>query len=154
MITSAYSKTINSSGFQPILQKFYEMICEIIFSKTVCGILLVFLSIEFINNFMEKNNFSEPQNHRKLNISRPIYFKKISAHHFEELIYTNKLDGFFFEKHCFQGLGAFFTTKKPLIWAPFFPQKIILYFFQRWLFNFNMILKICFRNLFRKTVKK
>ena len=68
---------------------------------------------------MEKNNFSELQNHRKLNISRNIYFKKSSAHHFEDLICTI----FFFEKHFFQGIGGFFTTEKPVIWAPFPPTK-------------------------------
>ena len=73
---------------------------------------------------MEKNNYSEPGNNQKLNISRTIYFKKISAQRFEDLICTNKLDRFvFFEKHFFQGLGAFFTTEKPLIWAPFFATK-------------------------------
>ena len=46
VITSAYSKSSNFSGFNPILQKFYEMICEIIVSKSMCGIFLFFLSIE------------------------------------------------------------------------------------------------------------
>ena len=54
-----------------------------------------------------KNNFSEPKNHRKLNISRPIFQK----------------NGFFFQKNVFQGLGAFFTTAKSLIWASFFSTK-------------------------------
>ena len=48
VITSAYSKSSNFSSFVPILQKFYEMICEIIISKTVCGIFLFFLSIEIL----------------------------------------------------------------------------------------------------------
>ena len=59
MITRVYSKSSNSSGFNPILQKFYEMICEIIISKTVCGIFLFFCQSRFINNFMEKNNIEE-----------------------------------------------------------------------------------------------
>ena len=53
------------------------MICEIIVSKTMRGIFLIFCQSSFINNFMVKNNFSEPKNHRKF--SRPIYF---SAHCF------------------------------------------------------------------------
>ena len=123
MITSAYSKSSNSSGFNPILQKFYEMICEIIVSKTVYGIFLFFCQLSFINNFMVKNNFSEPKNHRKLNISRLIYFK-ISAHGFVDLICTNKLEEYFFsKKFFFQGLGAFFTAAKPLICASFFSTK-------------------------------
>ena len=40
--TSAHSKGSNSSGFNPILQKLYKMICEIIVSKTVEGIFLIF----------------------------------------------------------------------------------------------------------------
>ena len=68
-----------------------------------------------------ENNFSEPQNHRKLNISRNIknfphtVLKILSA----QISWTD----IFFEKHFFHGLGAFFTTEKPLIWAPFFPTK-------------------------------
>ena len=40
--TGAHSKGSNSSGFNPILQKLYKMICEIIASKTVEGIFLIF----------------------------------------------------------------------------------------------------------------
>ena len=60
MITSAYSKSSNSSRFNPILQKFYRMICEITISKTVCGIFLIICRSSFINNFIVNNNFSEP----------------------------------------------------------------------------------------------
>ena len=51
------SQSSNYAGFNPILQKFYERICEIIVSKTVCGIFLFFYQSSFINDFMEKNNF-------------------------------------------------------------------------------------------------
>ena len=78
LIPSGYSKSSNSSEFTPILQKYYEMICEIIVSTTMCGMFLIFCPLSFANSFMVKNNFSEPQNHLKLNISRPIYFKKYS----------------------------------------------------------------------------
>ena len=53
-MTSAYSKSSNSSGFNPILQKFCMMICEIIVYKTVCGIFLIFGQSSFINNFIVK----------------------------------------------------------------------------------------------------
>ena len=119
MITSAYSKSSNSSRFNPILKKFYEMICKIIISKTVCGIFLIFCRSSFISNFFVENNFLEPKNYRKLKNSRPIYFLKISAHCF----CTNKLEGFFFKKIFFQGLGAFFKITKPLFWCHFFTQK-------------------------------
>ena len=107
VITSADSKSSNSSGFNPILQKFYDMICEIIVSKTMGGIFLIFCRSSFINNFMVKNNFLEPKNHRKLNISRPIYFKKISAHRFVDLICTKKLEEFFFFFIFFEDLELF-----------------------------------------------
>ena len=131
MITSAHSKSSNSSGFNPILQKFYK-ICEIIASETVCGIFLIFCRSSFINNFMVKNSFSEPKNQRKLNISRPIYLKKNSVHCFVGHICTNELEGIFYRKNFFQGLGAFFTTATQLIWVAFSStKKIILYFFTR-----------------------
>ena len=114
--------------------------------------ILIFCRQSFINNFMVKNSFSEPKNQRKLDISRPIYLKKISAHRFVGLICTNKLERFFFSiKFFFQGLGAFFTTATRLIWASFFSTKKI---FQGRSFNFNIILKTCSKNSFRKTVKK
>ena len=147
MITSVLSKSSNSSGFSPVLQKFYKMICEITVSKTVCGIFLIFCRPSFMNNFMVKNNFLEAKNHRNLNISRPTYLKKKIPQRFVVLICTKKI--------FFQGVGAFFTTANPLIWASFFSTKNWFHaFFQGWLFNFNIIVKTCFKNLFRKTVKK
>ena len=108
MITSAHSKSFYSSGFNTILQKFYEMICEIIVCKMVCGIFLIFCRSSFINDFMVKNNFSKPKNHRKLKILKSIYCKKISAHLFVGLIFTNKLEGFFFQKKFFSRAWSFF----------------------------------------------
>ena len=137
MITSAYSKSSNSSGFNPILQKFYEMICEIIVSKTVCGIFLIFCRSSFIDNFIVKSNFSGTLKSPKLKYLKTHLFEKISTHHFEDNIWKNKPDQFFFEKIFFQGLGAFFVTAKPLIWASFFSTKNKFYsFFQVWSFNF------------------
>ena len=57
LITSIYVKSPIFLGFNPILQKFYEMICEILDSKTMCGILLVFWYSYFINNFVVKTKF-------------------------------------------------------------------------------------------------
>ena len=76
VITSAYSKSSKSAGFNPILQKFQEMICEIIVFKTVCRIFLIFCRSSFINNFMVRSNFRELKNYWKLNILQPIYFLK------------------------------------------------------------------------------
>ena len=137
------------------------MICEIceydlwIVTKTVCRILLIFCRSSFINNFMVKNNFWGPKNHRKLNISRTIYFEKISAHRFVDLICTNKLDDIFFQKIFLSRTWSFFHEYKTTnLGVIFFHKKLISYFFQGWLFNFNITLKTYFRNLFRKTVKK
>ena len=105
-----------------ILLKFYETICEIIISKTVCGIFLIFCRSSFIDNFIVKKNFSEPYNYRNLNISRPIYLKKKSAHRFEDHICTNKLERL-------QRLGAFFVTAKPQTWVSFFSTKYKFYTF-------------------------
>ena len=67
---------------------------------------------------MEKNNFSEPKNHGNLNISKPIYLKKI-ARGSVGLIGTYKLEGFFFflKTFFFKDLELFFTTAKPLTWV-------------------------------------
>ena len=153
MITSPYSKSSNSSAFNPILQKFYKVICAIIVSKTMCGIFLFFFQLRFIHNFVEKNNFSELLNHWKLNISKIIYLQKF-LHPVLKILSTQiSWRVFFFEKNFFSGLGAFFTTEKALIWTPFFPTNKFYTFSQSWLFNFNILLKTCFRNLFRKTEK-
>ena len=79
---------------------------------------------------MAQNNFSESKNYQKLNISRPIYFKKFSAHHFVDLICTNKLQEVFFQKMFFSRAWIFLhdgkTTNLDVI---FFHKKLILYFF-------------------------
>ena len=132
VITNGYSMSSNSSGFNAILLKFYEIICDIVVSKTVCGIFWVFCQSSFVNNFMEKSNFLESQNYRKLNIWKPIYFQKNFAYRFEERICTKKLDGFFFRKTFFSRTWSFFhdwrTTNLGVI---FFHKKLILYFFSK-----------------------
>ena len=119
MITSAYSKSSN-----PILQKFCEMICEIIVYKMVCRVFLIFCRSSVINKFIVKKHFLDPQNHRNLNISRPIYLKKIRRSALKiisaQISWKN-----FFSKIFFQGLEAFYTNAKPLIWTSFFPPKKI-----------------------------
>ena len=122
-ITSANSKSSNYSAFSAILQKLYDMTCEIIVSNTVYGILLIFCRSSFINNFMAKNNFLEPYNHQNLNISRPIYFKKNTARRFEDHIYTNQPEEFFFEKIFFSRTWSFFHDSKTTDLASFFSRK-------------------------------
>ena len=43
-------------GFNPILQKFGEMICGMIFFKTMCRVLLFFCFSRLINNFVVNNS--------------------------------------------------------------------------------------------------
>ena len=132
MITSAHSKSSKSSGFNPILQKLYEMICQIILSKTVGRILVIFCRSSFNNNFMVKKNFLELKNRQNWNISRPIYFKKNSTHRFVGLICTNTLEGFFYSKKpLLQDLQLFSRLEKPLIWPSFFSTKNLFYIFLR-----------------------
>ena len=132
MITSAHSKSSNSSGFNPILQKFYDMICEMIVSKTVWGIFLILCQSSFINNFMVKNNFWEPKNHRKLSISWPIYSKKVSTHRFVDLICTKQLEEFLFQKKFFfKDFELFSRCKTTNLGVIFFQKKLILYFFSK-----------------------
>ena len=70
------------------------LICEIIFSKTVCGIFLIFCRLRFINNFVVKNNFLEPLNHQKLYITEK-FFKKNFYISFVDVVCKNKLKIFF-----------------------------------------------------------
>ena len=124
MITSAHYNSSNSLGFNLIFQKFYKMIYEIIVSEKLCGVFLIFCGSIFINNYMVKNSFLEPKNQWKLNISRPIYFKKISAHRFVGLTCTNKLKGFFSRTWSF-----FHDSNATNLGAIFFHKKLILCFF-------------------------
>ena len=120
----------------------------------VCGIFLIFCWSSFINNFIVKNSFLEPKNQRKLNISRPVYFEKISAHCFVGLICTNKRKGFFFRKKIFSRTMSFFHDRSTTNLASFFSTKIQFYTFsQEWLFNFNIILKTCFKTHLEKLWK-
>ena len=128
MITSAYSKSSSSSGFNSILEKFCMMICEMIAYKTVCGIFLILCQSSFINNFIVK-----------------LFRKKFC---------TNKLEEFFFRKIFFSRTWRFFHDCKATDLGLFFSTKKYSYtFFQVRSFNFNAILKRCFKKLVRKTVK-
>ena len=49
-----------SLGFNHVLEKLCDIICQITVSKTVCRIFLIFFRLRFINNLIVKSNFSEP----------------------------------------------------------------------------------------------
>ena len=117
-ITTAYSESSNPLGFNPILQKFCEMICE--FSKTVSMIYVIFCRSWFINNFVVKDNFSEPRNLPKLNFSRPICFK---------FPCTVKLEGIFSKIFFFIDLEFFSRLQNHSFRRHFLQTKLILYFF-------------------------
>ena len=153
MITSVYSKSSNSSGLNPILQKFYEMIHEIIVSKTVSGIFLIFCRSSFINNFIVKNNFLEPQNHLRLNISKPIYLKKIQHTVLKIISAQISWKKFFFKKIFFKDLELFSRLQNYWFGLIFSTKNKCCSFFQVWLFNFNITLNTCSKMFFRKTVK-
>ena len=78
----------------------------------------------------------------------------MSAYYLEGLTCTNNMEGFFFrKKKLYQGLGVFFATAKTtnlsaIFWAPEFYTS-----FQGWLFNFNVILKTCFKIFLEKLWK-
>ena len=133
------------------------MICELIAFKAVCRIFLIFCQLSLISNFIviEEQFFgtlkSPKLKHLKTSLNKfpHTILKTISAQISCKIF-------FFFFFWIFFILFAFFVTAKPLIWALFFStkKKKIYTFFQVWSFHFNIILKTCFKNLFRKTVKK
>ena len=70
----------------------------------------------------------------------------IIKNHFVGLICRTIWKDFFFEKIFFQGLGAFLTAANRLILASFISTKNnFMLFFQRGLFDFNIILKTCLK---------
>ena len=113
-MTSVYFKSSNSLGFNPILQKFYEIICEIIFSKTVCGIFLIFCRSRFINNFFMKNKFSEPYKSPKVkHLEAHLFLKNFRIRFCRSNLHRSyKLEGFFFSKIFFFFQISFFRTPK------------------------------------------
>ena len=94
------------------------------FLQNGVGNFLLFCSLRFINDFVMKNNFLEPYNHKKLNILKPIYFSKKSHTVLKILLSAQISWKNFFSKKCFfPGIGAFFTSRKTLIWVSLFCIK-------------------------------
>ena len=79
-MTSAYSKSSISLGFNPISQKFCKIVCEIIFSRTVCGIFLIFCRSRFINSFVAKKKIFRNREITKSLISRDTFVLKKFPH--------------------------------------------------------------------------
>ena len=117
LITSTYSNRSNSLGFNIILKKFCEMICEIILSKKACSVFLIFCSASFVKIFIVKRTFFGTAKSLKVKHLETYWLKKISARLFENLTSTNNLEGFFSRTWNFKSAkplsrGSYFCTKK------------------------------------------
>ena len=122
MITRAYSSS-NSSGFNSILKKFYEMICEIIVSKTLCGIFLIFCRSSFINTFFWEEQFFGALKSPKPKYLETYFFKKNLQTVLKIISAQISWKIFFSKSIFFKGLERFFATAKLLIWGSFFSSK-------------------------------
>ena len=118
-------KISSSLGFNCVLQKLYQRIFQIIAFKRISGIFLIFFVVPVLLIILlwraTFRNRKSPKA-QSYNIWRSIYFKKNSTYYFEDIIYSNKLKGFFFKKDFFQ------ESKTPNL-DIIFLQKKILYFF-------------------------
>ena len=73
---------------------------------------------------------------------RLIYFKEIFAHCFEDLVITNKLEGFFFQKKFFfVEFELFSGLQNHSFGCHLFAQKINLYFFSSVIIYFQPTIK-------------
>ena len=122
-------KPSNSSAFNPILQKFYETICEIIVSETVCEIFLISCQSSLLIIYCDEEFFGTLKL-PKLKYIETYLLKKNPANLFEYHICTNRLEGFFFKKTFFKDLERFSRLQNHWFGPNFFPQKInfILFF--------------------------
>ena len=111
LITSAKSQSSNSPEFISTLQKFHEMIYKIIVSKILCRTFLVFFCLHFFKIISLWRTMSRKVKLWKFKISWNIYFLKVSAHYYEDFIFTNKLEEFFVPI-CFSRAWSFFHEYK------------------------------------------
>ena len=73
---------------------------------------------------------------------RLIYFKEIFAHRFEDLVITNKLEEFFFQKKIFfVEFELFSGLQNHSFGCHLFAQKINLYFFSSVIIYFQPTIK-------------
>ena len=135
-----------SSAFNPFLQKFYEMIREIIVSKLCTEFSWFFVDRVLLTTLLWRTTF------RKRKYLETNLFLKKSAHHH---ICTNVLKEILFQKNVFLRTCSFFRDYKTTDLGLLFCTKSQFYiFFQVWLFNFSTTLKTCFKNIFRKNCEK
>ena len=123
----------------------------------VCVIFLIFCWTSFIN-FIEAQFFRTLKLLKLKYLEIHLFKKKKNLHivlkNISAQVSWKNFFFFFFRKKIISRTWGFFcdckTTDLGLI---FFHKKLILYFFQVWLFNFKIVLKTCFKNLFGKTEK-
>ena len=121
-----------------------------IYSRMVFGIFLIFCRSRFINNFVVKNNFSEPWN-QKLYISRHIHFEKFSRR-ILKILSLQKAGRIFFQKYFFIDLVELFSRLQnhSFLGVICFHKKLTVYFIS----SANNFIKTFFKNLFKKTRQK
>ena len=120
-------------------------------------LFLIFCLSSFFDNFIVKNNFLEPWNQQstKLTYLKTWSFKQNFCTLFWRS-YLHKLAGkknFFRKKFISRTWKSFRDFSATDLGLIFFRKKLIWYFFQVWLFNFNIALKTCLKNLFGKLWK-
>ena len=130
-------KSSNSSDFNPILQILYVMICEIIVSKTMCGIFLFFVNRVLLIILWRWTIFRN----RKITGSEisqdPFIFKKFPHIVLNILSAQISWKDFFWKHIFFKDLELFHNWKITNLGVIFFHKKLlILYFFSRVVIKF------------------
>ena len=129
MITSVYAKSSNSFGFNLILQKFYEIIWEILVPKRCAEFSRFFCRSCFIN-LLWRTNFGTVKSPKvKISRDRSIIFKKF-PHTVLNILSAQIRLKHFFQRNYFSWTPSFFhewkTNNLDLI---FLRKTIISYLF-------------------------
>ena len=112
-------RSSNSLRFNSILQKFYEMICEILISRTMCGIFLIFVVRVLLMVSFWRANFGTIAT-----FSDPFIFKKFRQTVLKILSAQNKLEKLLFKIFFFKDLEQFLRMQNHLFGRHFSVQKI------------------------------
>ena len=125
------------------------------FLQKVVRNFLDFQLLAFCWYFCYEEQFFGTNESLKVKYLKTHLFKKKFRTAFWKLIFSLQVSGkeYFLQKIFFHWLGAFFTSAKHRFGRNFFHKKIILYFFQVWLINFNAILKHALKTYQKKKKK-
>ena len=127
------------------------------FLQKVVRNFLDFQLLAFCWYFCYEEQFFGTNESLKVKYLKTHLFKKKFRTAFWKLIFFLQLsrkDFFFCKKTFFQRLGAFFAIVNHRFGRNYFTKKIILYFFQVRLINFNAILKHALKNLSKRKRNK